>query len=162
VEWSASGKDIGVVSGRDAVPSVVPDGYGGAIVVWSFENTATPLARMTRIDRNGQLQGPPTTVTTAVAPLESGLALSPPAPNPTSHGTAARFSIASRGRVALSVIDPSGRRVRRLRDEVLEPGTYREVWRGDDERGNAAPSGLYFVVLEFDGRRLHRRVVLTR
>ncbi len=160
--WATSGNDVGVVAGRDAVPSVVSDGLGGAVIVWSFENTAVPLARLTRIDRNGKLQGPAPGATTDAPESPSELRLAPIAPNPVRGYAQLRFALPSAARVTLEVLDPAGRRVRTLARGAFEAGTHAAEWRGDDEDGRRVASGIYFAVLTAGDERRVRRMLLTR
>lgn len=43
------------------------------------------------------------------------------------------------------MIDPQGRRVRRLGGEELSAGTHVLRWEGQDESGAVLPTGIYFM-----------------
>ena len=61
----------------------------------------------------------------------------------------------------LTLVDVAGRRVRRLHDGALAPGLTPFEWDGRADAGFAAPSGVYFAVLESAlGRRVARFVRL--
>jgi hypothetical protein len=47
--------------------------------------------------------------------------------------------------VRVEVFDVTGRRVRRLVDGFVTPGTYRVSWTGSDERGSRVAAGVYFL-----------------
>jgi hypothetical protein len=68
------------------------------------------------------------------------------APNPSAGGTDVRFSVGSDTEaVRVEVFDVTGRRVRRLVDGFVTPGTYRVSWTGSDERGSRVAAGVYFL-----------------
>lgn len=92
----------------------------------------------------------------------SGLALAPAWPNP-SHGRARiAFSLPNAGRVKLSVYDLAGARVRTLVDGERASGAQSVEWDGRDSGGTPVRAGAYFVRLEFAGRSLSQRMVMTR
>jgi hypothetical protein len=65
-------------------------------------------------------------------------------------------------RADLAIYDVSGRLVRRLAGARLVAGTYRIEWDGKDERGQGAPSGIYFARLAAEGRTFSRKMVVIR
>ena len=94
------------------------------------------------------------------APRE--LSFAAPAPNPARGATSLRFALPAAGHVTLALFDPSGRRVRMVRDARLEPGEYRESIHLCDDSGRALAPGLYLARLEAGGRTLSRRIVAVR
>lgn len=90
-------------------------------------------------------------------------ALMPAWPNPARPGTHLRFALpaASAGSAALSLLDASGRRVRRFAGP-FSAGVNEVAWDGRDERGRAVRSGLYFYCLDVAGARLSRHLVVVR
>ncbi|HEX7880318.1 MAG TPA: FG-GAP-like repeat-containing protein, partial [Candidatus Eisenbacteria bacterium] len=68
-------------------------------------------------------------------------------PNPFSGVASIGFSVAAKGPVSVTIIDPAGRLVRRLIDGELEPGRFDRSWDGRDDAGTELPSGLYFARL---------------
>ncbi|MCA9759540.1 MAG: hypothetical protein KDA27_27340 [Candidatus Eisenbacteria bacterium] len=79
------------------------------------------------------------------------------------HGPA-RFemSIASPGKFELGMFDAAGRRVRSLGSAFRSAGTFQMEWDGRDERGEATPSGLYFMRVEGEHGAETLRVVRVR
>jgi hypothetical protein len=71
-------------------------------------------------------------------------------------------TLADAGPVALTVHDPSGRRVRSLVRGMLPAGTSRWIWRGDDDRGRACPPGIYLVHLRGKGASASLRIAKLR
>lgn len=90
-------------------------------------------------------------------------ALMPAWPNPARPGTRLRFALpaASAGSAKLSLIDASGRRVRRFAGP-FNAGVNDVAWDGRDDRGRAVRSGLYFYCLDTDGTRLSKHLVVVR
>lgn len=84
-------------------------------------------------------------------------------PNPFSAGGPGGVSIAlsggAAGRSDVTIFDAAGRLVRRLA-EVTGPES-RLTWDGRDDRGGAAPAGVYFVTVRGAGHGT-ARVVLSR
>jgi hypothetical protein len=93
---------------------------------------------------------------------EARTRLGPNVPNPFSRATTIQFGLRAAGRVRLAVFGLDGRRVATLLDAELPAGEHAVEWRGADDHGRAAPSGVYFCRLEADGRTLVRRASLVR
>jgi len=88
--------------------------------------------------------------------------LAPNVPNPFSDGTALRFRLADASRARLTIVDPTGRIVRHLGEQVF-PGGYSQVrWDGRDEHGVLVPTGAYFARLEASGLQRSRRLLVVR
>lgn len=83
-------------------------------------------------------------------------------PNPFNPETEIVFSLAAPGEVELVVYDLAGRAVRTLVDGARTAGNHRAVWRGDDDSGRSAPSGVYLAVIRGDGRREALRLALVK
>jgi len=75
-----------------------------------------------------------------------------------------RFSLPGKGirRVRLEILDVRGRRVRTLVDEERAPGLHHVRWDGRDGAGRRVASGVYLVILEADGARRSRKILLLR
>jgi photosystem II stability/assembly factor-like uncharacterized protein len=93
-------------------------------------------------------------------------------PNPFNSTTCIRFNIPSRemsGDSRLCVLCPTlkiynilGQKVRTLVDAFREPGYYAVTWDGRDEKGQIAPTGIYFYRLSGNGFTSIRKMVLLR
>ncbi len=82
-------------------------------------------------------------------------------PNPFNPATTIRFSISRSDAVTLRVYDVLGRLVDTLVDgEQMQPGSYDVTWQANASAGLA--SGVYYYVLETEGRRLSRAMVLLK
>lgn len=64
--------------------------------------------------------------------------------------------------VRIDVVDVTGRRVRNLVDGRRAAGVHAFTWDGRDRSGHGVPSGVYWAVLEADGRREVTRLVRGR
>jgi flagellar hook assembly protein FlgD len=64
--------------------------------------------------------------------------------------------------VEVAVTDVAGRRVRRLGAGSLPAGRHTVRWDGRDATGRPVASGVYFLVLETEERRVTRKLVLVR
>ena len=83
----------------------------------------------------------------------------PAVPNPYRDVTALEYGIAHRSHVSIEVYDSGGRRVIGLVGEVRDPGVYRAVWDGADERRHPVPAGLYLVRMLADHLRQNLKIV---
>jgi hypothetical protein len=90
------------------------------------------------------------------------LALAPAMPNPVRSATRLRFDLPRGAHVRLDVYDAHGRRVARLLDARLPAGAHAAEWRPRDAAGRALPPGVYLALLEADGARRARRMVVLR
>jgi glucose/arabinose dehydrogenase len=93
----------------------------------------------------------------------SGGVLSQNVPNPFNPVTRIRFSTHEEGLVELTVYDVEGRLVQTLVRKRLDAGPHAAAWDGRNEKGAAAPSGIYFYRLAVNGRAVDaKRMVLLR
>lgn len=74
-------------------------------------------------------------------------------PNPFNPGTAVHFELPVAQDVRVSVYDLRGRRLRTLADREFGAGRQRVIWDGKTERGDPAPSGVYFVRVDSEHAR---------
>ncbi len=90
-------------------------------------------------------------------PLPSAPTLGAAYPNPFGTRATVPLEIAEAGRVRLAVYDVLGREVVVLLDRELEAASHHVAFSGA-----GLASGVYFVVLEADGQRRARKVMLVR
>jgi hypothetical protein len=83
-------------------------------------------------------------------------------PNPFNPSTVITFATLKQGRVTLSVYDIAGRLIRRFGFNDLEPGNHSIVWDGKSTSGKTVSSGVYSYVLEADGTRLQKKMILVK
>ena len=89
-------------------------------------------------------------------------ALLPNAPNPFNPETSIPYEIAATSQVRLRIFDTSGRLITTLVDDVRTPGHYAVIWNGRTRLGTPAASGQYFVLMEANGVRDKRSIVLLK
>lgn len=83
-------------------------------------------------------------------------------PNPFNPRTTVGYTLAAPGPARVAVYDLRGRRVALLAEGRHEAGPHEAVWQGLDDRGQAVPSGTYFVRVEADGQVLTRKALLLK
>lgn len=83
-------------------------------------------------------------------------------PNPFNPATTIAFELPSAGDVELSVYTASGRRVATLVEGRVDAGRHAATWRGLDDAGVPAASGVYFFRLTRDGESILRKGVLLK
>jgi len=64
--------------------------------------------------------------------------------------------------VIIKIYDVLGQLVVTLRDEQQRPGLYPLTWNGRNSAGQAAPSGVYFCVLEAGSFKATQKMLLVR
>jgi hypothetical protein len=93
------------------------------------------------------------------------VALHQNSPNPFGAGSAGTricFDLPRSCAVSLRVHDVAGRLVRTLLDERLAVGAHRVDWSGHGTAGERVDSGVYFYVLEINGQRRARRMLILK
>lgn len=99
-------------------------------------------------------------------PTAAAVQLMPNVPNPFNPTTTISFELpadrAGATDVSLRVYDLQGRLVRVLMEESVAGRRHSVVWNGRDDRGTAAPSGLYVYRLVAGERTLARTMTLAK
>lgn len=95
-------------------------------------------------------------------PLGSRPTLDPVWPNPLRTRSAIAYTLPAAGKVRLAIYDVVGRQVALLADAAQERGRQLTHWDGRDTRGNAVPTGVYFVRLESGGAVASQKLVIVR
>jgi len=84
-------------------------------------------------------------------------------PNPFNPMTNIRFELPHTSVVSLDIYDSAGRLVRRLIDaEMFAAGRHGAVWRGRDQAGRGAASGIYHYYLKVDGAKRLGKITLLK
>jgi titin len=87
----------------------------------------------------------------------NGISLMQNYPNPFNPTTEIEYSISTSGPVRLTVVDATGRTVATLVDEEQNAGEHSISFNCGE-----LPSGTYYYVLESDGQRLDKSMILTK
>ena len=95
---------------------------------------------------------------------KGGFALLPAVPNPFNPETVLRYTLPAGGEhtVCLEVRDVRGRLTKSLVESIQPEGTWQVRWDGTDATGARVAAGVYLVVLEVDGDRTSRKVILLK
>ena len=84
-------------------------------------------------------------------------------PNPFSDATHIEFDLVNGGQVTLRIFNSLGSEVLTLVERrQLNVGTHRYSWDGTDESGRRLSSGAYYILLDVEGARIVKPVVLVR
>jgi len=83
-------------------------------------------------------------------------------PNPGSHQAFIDFETRNEGQVLAGVYDVAGRRICRLSDAILRPGSHHLLWDGRDESGRAVSAGIYLVRVSTAEGSTRARFVMVR
>jgi hypothetical protein len=88
--------------------------------------------------------------------------LHPNCPNPFMSSTNVCYSLASRNRVTLKVLDVTGRVVRTFTSAEESPGFHRVVWEGKDDSGSRVAPGIYFCHFGAGSFRSIQKIVVLK
>jgi len=83
-------------------------------------------------------------------------------PNPFNGSTVIRLKIGASGHYSLRIIDASGRLVKFLFDQSLNPGQYEAVWDGINDKGEMVSSGVYFGAFTSGAEQKTWKMILLR
>ena len=83
-------------------------------------------------------------------------------PNPFNPVTTIQFDVAASGQVKIEIYDVAGRLVKTLVNQEMTAGVYFVPWRGEDEQGQQAASGVYLLRLQTDQYIGTRKCTLVR
>jgi hypothetical protein len=100
--------------------------------------------------------------TSPVEDLPTQLSLLGNYPNPFNPQTMISFSLPTDQHLSLGVYSVRGRLVRSLLQGRQAAGVHRVLWNGQDSRGQAVASGVYFYRLETGGQVLTGKMMLTK
>jgi hypothetical protein len=92
----------------------------------------------------------------------SGVLLAPNTPNPFTDRTTLRFHLTKSGRASLSIVDASGRMVKRLAKDNFPSGWNQIQWDGRASNGAKVAAGVYFSLLEAEGHTRSRRLIVAK
>jgi hypothetical protein len=83
-------------------------------------------------------------------------------PNPFDAGTLIKFDVPNLGVLSIKIYDAEGRLVKIVAQGTVSPGRHATTWAGDDQGGNPASPGIYFIKMEAAGFRATRKATLLR
>jgi hypothetical protein len=85
-------------------------------------------------------------------------------PNPFYSGqwTIFTYAVPQASRLELALYNRLGQRIKTLADDPVAQGSYQILWDGCDESGRPVASGIYFCILQADGKTLSRTLTFLR
>ena len=93
------------------------------------------------------------------SPAQVAFRLPPPVPNPSTGEVTVSFSLPQQAQGSVRIYDLRGRFVATLAEGTLAAGRGALAWDGRAADGSAVASGVYWAVLDADGRRASTRLV---
>ncbi|MCK4547246.1 MAG: T9SS type A sorting domain-containing protein [Candidatus Eisenbacteria sp.] len=83
-------------------------------------------------------------------------------PNPFNPETQIRFSVRDRSHVSIKIYDVTGRVVRTLVDEAMQPGPHQVHWDGANDHGQPVATGMYFCRMSAGEFTAVRKMVMLK
>ncbi len=83
-------------------------------------------------------------------------------PNPFAKKTSIKYALPHPGLVKIKVYDVSGKLVKTLVSERLNPGFYKADWYGDDDIGRNVAAGVYFIRMNTKEFKSQQKVIFVR
>lgn len=153
--WSALGSGIagGCVYGTSLTPWFDGLFVGGCFTTAGTKSSAL-MARWQYGDVAAVTPPPPVAAT--------GLALSPPTPNPALGQVHVAFRLPEDAPVHAAIYDASGRLVQSIADEALTAGPHELSWQGRDDNGRRVSAGIYWMRVATPTRQASTRIVWLR
>ena len=104
----------------------------------------------------------PSTVEKKIQTDPDGFLLYQNYPNPFNTSTTILFQIPVRALLELNIYDIRGRTVRSLIKQWYDAGDHSIQWDGLDDAGRQVTSGLYYSILESNGYRFTRKMIMLK
>lgn len=83
-------------------------------------------------------------------------------PNPFNNLTKIRIDIARPAHLRVKIVDISGRLVKMILDDDVQPGVKELIWDGTNGRNQNMPSGVYLIQLKSDHHIQTRKIILKK
>lgn len=83
-------------------------------------------------------------------------------PNPFNPTTQIAYSLTQKGEVSLKVVDMTGKVIKELFKGVQESGDHLQTWNGNNSNGRMSSSGVYMILIEFNGTQLSKKMTLIK
>jgi hypothetical protein len=82
-------------------------------------------------------------------------------PSPFTKRTQISYALPKPSAVELVVYDVTGKQVKTLVSEQLDPGYYKTAWQGDDAIGRKVAAGVYFILMNTNDFASQRKVIFV-
>jgi hypothetical protein len=83
-------------------------------------------------------------------------------PNPFNPETSINYNVPKDGQTSLTIYNTKGQIVRSLVNAHVKAGSYKAVWNGTDNNGNAVSSGVYFYRLNNGSQSITKKMLLSK
>ncbi len=83
-------------------------------------------------------------------------------PNPFNPQATIRLALPRPAECSLKIFDIRGRLVKDFRPGYLSAGYHAFIWRGLDDRGQQASSGVYFAHMKVADKTLNQRLIMIK
>ena len=80
-------------------------------------------------------------------------------PNPFTNTVNINYNLVKEGKVAISIYDMQGKKVRELKNIIEKPGAYSIEWDGRDTVQQSCPSGVYFYNMLISEKKIIRKII---
>ncbi|MBI5710321.1 MAG: hypothetical protein HZC42_08470 [Candidatus Eisenbacteria bacterium] len=161
--WAIDGEPACVTVGEQSQPAVTTDSSGGALICWRDDRLGGVPPFITNYDIYVQRvtsDGVPAPTADVPATGRRPVSAFESRPNPARDETEIRFGTSAPARLAVVVLDLSGRTVRQLMAlQDINVGTHRIPWDLRDDSGVVVRPGVYFVALQPAGGSMRVAVV---
>lgn len=118
--------------------------------------------RLANVDFDGTVHEYPKMVQSTLEAPMSEFALYPNYPNPFNNQTTIHFELGEQANTVVDIFDILGRRVKRLVNHELMPGSYKYLWNGQDKYDHEISSGIYIITVSSGDYFRMMRMVLSR
>ena len=95
-------------------------------------------------------------------PVPERFALYPNYPNPFNPTTTINFDLPIATKVVIRIYDVTGREIAILANRHMDAGQHSVVWNGENKRGRAVASGVYFCRLQAGSLTQTKKMVMLR
>jgi len=137
---------------------IIPNGSGGALIVWQDWRNENVDIFGQGISANGVL-----TVATAVRDTRTpSLVVGEAHPNPFAENTTLDVELSGSSPVSVEMFDVAGRRVRAMTPAQKRAGMLQIVIDGRDQNAQLLPSGVYFCRIHAGAETITRKMVIAR
>ncbi len=128
----------------------------------NVENGKTYWYKIVEVSMDGkeETHGPISVL--AVSPIPTKFALSQNYPNPFNPETTFDYQLPEDTDVLICIYNTLGKRVKTIVDKHQEAGYYTETWRGLNEEGRKASSGIYLLNIETKEFHSVKKISLVR
>jgi hypothetical protein len=99
---------------------------------------------------------------TALSPVPTEFGFSECYPNPFNPATTVDYKIAENCNVSVVVYDIMGKQIRTVVAGSKPAGYYKATWNGRDDRGEAVPTGIYFIRMQSADFSKVRKVMMMK